>query len=155
MLTLVLDIALNRIQHILKGYIMKTASDITALYTVATVEVDYTKMTKDQLIEVIKDLQSKIPSSDNVGDLTIKMLLDDRLMDASNIVIAEAIRALIPGSETSSKSVSSVRSVYNKGILTREANKLDASLSPRERAMAIAELEYDLMDQGLLIKPRQ
>ena len=134
---------------------MKTASDITALYTVATVEVDYTKMTKDQLIEVIKDLQSKIPSSDNVGDLTIKMLLDDRLVDASNIVIAEAIRLLIPGSETSSKSVSSVRSVYNKGILTREANKLDASLSPRERAMAIAELEYDLMDQGLLIKPRQ
>ena len=134
---------------------MKTASDITALYTVATVEVDYTKMTKDQLIEVIKDLQSKIPSSDNVGDLTIKMLLDDRLVDASNIVIAEAIRSLIPGSETSSKSVSSVRSVYNKGILTREANKLDASLSPRERAMAIAELEYDLMDQGLLIKPRQ
>ena len=96
---------------------MKTASDIIALYTVATVEVDYTKMTKDQLIEVIKDLQSKIPSSDNVGDLTIKMLLDDRLADASNIVIAEAIRILIPGSETSSKSVSSVRSVYNKGIL--------------------------------------
>ena len=134
---------------------MKTASDITALYTVATVEVDYTKMTKDQLIEVIKDLQSKIPSNDNVGDLTIKMLLDDRLVDATNIVIAEAIRSLIPGSETSSKSVSSVRSVYNKGILTREANKLDASLSPRERAMAVAELEYDLMDQGLLIKPRQ
>ena len=134
---------------------MKTASDITALYTVATVEVDYTKMTKDQLIEVIKDLQSKIPSNDNVGDLTIKMLLDDRLVGATNIVIAEAIRSLIPGSETSSKSVSSVRSVYNKGILTREANKLDASLSPRERAMAVAELEYDLMDQGLLIKPRQ
>ena len=134
---------------------MKTASDIIALYTVATVEVDYTKMTKDQLIEVIKDLQSKIPSSDNVGDLTIKMLLDDRLADASNIVIAEAIRALIPGSETSSKSVSSIRSVYNKGILNREAAKLDASLSPRDRAIALAELEYDLMDKGLLIKPRQ
>lgn len=134
---------------------MKTASDITALYTVATVEVDYTSMTKDQLIEVIKDLQSKIPSSDNVGDLTIKMLLDDRLVDASNIVIAEAIRSLIPGSETSSKSVSSIRSVYNKGILNREAAKLDASLSPRDRAIALAELEYDLMDKGLLIKPRQ
>ena len=134
---------------------MKTASDITALYTVATVEVDYNKLSKDQLIEVIKDLQSKIPSSDNVGDLTIKMLLDDRLADASNIVIAEAIRELIPGSNTTAKSVSSVRSVYNKGILTREANKLDHSLSPRERAMAIAELEYDLMDQGLLIRPRQ
>ena len=132
-----------------------TTASIISLYTVATVEVDYTKMTKDQLIEVIKDLQSKIPSNDNVGDLTIKMLLDDRLVGATNIVIAEAIRALIPGSETSSKSVSSVRSVYNKGILTREANKLDASLSPRERAMAVAELEYDLMDQGLLIKPRQ
>lgn len=134
---------------------MKTASDIVALYTVDTVEVDYTKMTKDQLIEVIKDLQSKIPSSDNVGDLTIKMLLDDRLADASNIVIAEAIRSLIPGSETSSKSVSSVRSVYNKGILTREANKLDPNLSPRDRVIALAELEYDLMDKGLLIKPRQ
>ena len=134
---------------------MKTASDITALYTVATVEVDYTKMTKDQLIEVIKDLQSKIPSSDNVGDLTIKMLLDDRLADASNIVIAEAIRSLIPGSETSSKSVSSVRSVYNKGILTREANKIDPNLSPRDRVIALAELEDDLMDNGLLIKPRQ
>ena len=132
-----------------------TTASIISLYTVATVEVDYTKMTKDQLIEVIKDLQSKIPSNDNVGDLTIKMLLDDRLVGATNIVIAEAIRSLIPGSETSSKSVSSVRSVYNKGILTREANKLDASLSPRDRAMAIAELEYDLMDQGLLIKPRQ
>ena len=132
-----------------------TTASIISLYTVATVEVDYTKMTKDQLIEVIKDLQSKIPSNDNVGDLTIKMLLDDRLVGATNIVIAEAIRSLIPGSETSSKSVSSVRSVYNKGILTREANKLDASLSPRERAMAVAELEYDLMDQGLLIKPRQ
>ena len=132
-----------------------TTASIISLYTVATVEVDYTKMTKDQLIEVIKDLQSKIPSNDNVGDLTIKMLLDDRLVGATNIVIAEAIRALIPGSETSSKSVSSVRSVYNKGILTREANKLDASLSPRDRAMAVAELEYDLMDQGLLIKPRQ
>lgn len=134
---------------------MKTASDITALYTVATVEVDYTKLSKDQLIEMIKDLQSKIPSSDNVGDLTIKMLLDERLADASNIVIAEAIRELIPGSETSSKSVSSIRSVYNKGILTREASKLDPNLSPREKAIAIAELEYDLMDQGLLIKPRQ
>ena len=134
---------------------MKTASDITALYTVATVEVDYKAMTKDQLIEVIKDLQSKIPSSDNVGDLTIKMLLDDRLADASNIVIAEAIRELIPGSNTTAKSVSSVRSVYNKGILTREANKLDPNLSPRDRAIALAELEYDLMDKGLLIKPRQ
>ena len=134
---------------------MKTASDITALYTVATVEVDYTKMTKEQLIQVIKDLESRIPSSDNVGDLIIKMLLDDRLADASNIVIAEAVRLLIPGSETSSKSVSSVRSVYNKGILNREANKLDHSLSPRDRAIALAELEYDLMDKGLLIKPRQ
>ena len=134
---------------------MKTASDITALYTVATVEVDYKAMTKDELIQVIRDLEAKIPATDNIGNLIVKMLLDDRLATATNIDIAEAVRELVPGSETSSKSVSSVRSVYNKGILTREANKLDASLSPRERAMAIAELEYDLMDQGLLIKPRQ
>ena len=134
---------------------MKKA-DIISLYTTTTsTVVDYTKMSKDELIQVIKDLESKIPATDNIGNLIVKMLLDDNLATATNIDIAEAVRELVPGSETSSKSVSSVRSVYNKGILTREANKLDASLSPRERAMAIAELEYDLMDQGLLIKPRQ
>ena len=132
-----------------------TTASIISLYTVATVEVDYKAMTKDELIQVIRDLEAKIPATDNIGNLIVKMLLDDRLATATNIDIAEAVRALIPGSETSSKSVSSVRSVYNKGILTREANKLDSSLSPRERAMAVAELEYDLMDQGLLIKPRQ
>ena len=134
---------------------MKKA-DIISLYTTTTsTVVDYTKMSKDELIQVIKDLESKIPATDNIGNLIVKMLLDDRLATATNIDIAEAVRELVPGSETSSKSVSSVRSVYNKGILTREANRLDANLSPRERAMAIAELEYDLMDQGLLIKPRQ
>ena len=134
---------------------MKKA-DIISLYTTTTsTVVDYTKMSKDELIQVIRDLEAKIPATDNIGNLIVKMLLDDRLATATNIDIAEAVRELVPGSETSSKSVSSVRSVYNKGILTREANKLDASLSPRERAMAIAELEYDLMDQGLLIKPRQ
>ena len=134
---------------------MKKA-DIISLYTTTTsTVVDYTKMSKDELIQVIKDLESKIPATDNIGNLIVKMLLDDNLATATNIDIAEAVRELVPGSETSSKSVSSVRSVYNKGILTREANKLDASLSPRDRALAIAELEYDLMDQGLLIKPRQ
>lgn len=132
-----------------------TTASIISLYTVATVEVDYKAMTKDELIQVIRDLEAKIPATDNIGNLIVKMLLDDRLATATNIDIAEAVRELVPGSETSSKSVSSVRSVYNKGILTREANKLDANLSPRERAMAVAELEYDLMDQGLLIKPRQ
>ena len=132
-----------------------TTASIISLYTVATVEVDYKAMTKDELIQVIRDLEAKIPATDNIGNLIVKMLLDDRLATATNIDIAEAVRELVPGSETSSKSVSSVRSVYNKGILTREANRLDANLSPRERAMAIAELEYDLMEQGLLIKPRQ
>ena len=132
-----------------------TTASIISLYTVATVEVDYKAMTKDELIQVIRDLEAKIPATDNIGNLIVKMLLDDRLATATNIDIAEAIRELVPGCETSSKSVSSVRSVYNKGILTREANKIDSSLSPREKAMAIAELEYDLMDQGLLIKPRQ
>ncbi len=133
-----------------------TTASIISLYTVATVvTVDYKAMTKDELIQVIRDLEAKIPATDNIGNLIVKMLLDDRLATATNIDIAEAVRELVPGSETSSKSVSSVRSVYNKGILTREANKLDSSLSPREKAMAIAELEYDLMDQGLLIKPRQ
>ena len=134
---------------------MKTASQIVELFNSNKVEVDYTSMTKEELIVVIKDLESKVSSNRTVNDLVIELLKDERFLDATNIVIAEAIRSLIPGSETSSKSVSSIRSVYNKGILNREAAKLDHSLSPRDRAIALAELEYDLMDKGLLIKPRQ
>ena len=134
---------------------MKTASQIVEIFNSNKVEVDYTSMTKEELIVVIKDLESKVSSNRTVNDLVIDLLKDERFLDATNITIAEAVRLLIPGSETTSKSVSSIRSVYNKGILTREANKLDASLSPRDRAIALAELEYDLMDKGLLIKPRQ
>ena len=134
---------------------MKTASQIVESYKAKTeVEVDYDSLSKEALIEIIKDLKSRVHSK-TVNELVITLLLDPDYLDASNISIAEAVRLLIPGSETTSKSVSSIRSVYNKGILAREANKLDPSLSPRDRAIALAELEYDLMDKGLLIKPRQ
>ena len=134
---------------------MKKA-DIISLYTTTTsTVVDYTKMSKDELIQVIKDLESKIPATDNIGNLIVKMLLDDRLATATNIDIAEAIRELVPGCETSAKSVSSIRSVYNRDVIAKATAALSNSLTPRERAIAETEIKFDLIEKGLLIRPRQ
>ena len=133
---------------------MKKA-DIISLYTTTTsTVVDYTKMSKDELIQVIKDLESKIPATDNIGNLIVKMLLDDNLATATNIDIAEAIRELVPGCETSAKSVSSVRSVYNRDVIAKATAALPSSLTPRERAIAETEIKFDLIEKGLLIRPR-
>ena len=133
---------------------MKTASQIVESYKAKTeVEVDYTAMTKDELIIMIKDLKSKV-SSKTVNELVITLLLDPDYLDASNIEIAGAVRLLIPGSETTSKSVSSIRSVYNKQILDKAALEL-SNLEGRELMLAKAGLEFDLLRSGELIPPRQ
>ena len=133
---------------------MKTASQIVESYKAKTeVEVDYTAMTKDELIIMIKDLKS-IKSSKTVNELVITLLLDPDYLDASNIEIAGAVRLLIPGSETTSKSVSSIRSVYNKQILDKAALEL-SNLEGRELMLAKAGLEFDLLRSGELIPPRQ
>ena len=133
---------------------MKTASQIVESYKAKTeVEVDYTAMTKDELIIMIKDLKSRVHSK-TVNELVITLLLDPDYLDASNISIAEAVRLLIPGSETTSKSVSSIRSVYNKQILDKAALEL-SNLEGRELMLAKAGLEFDLLRSGELIPPRQ
>ena len=134
---------------------MKTASQIVAIMNESRVEVDYDSLSKEALIEMIKDLEKRVSNGKTVNELVINMLLDERFLDASNIEIAGAIRILIPGSETTAKSVSSIRSVYNKAVLSEQAKDLDPSLSPRDKALALATLEFDLMDTGMLIKPRQ
>ena len=133
---------------------MKTASQIVELLNSNKVEVDYTSMTKNELIAVIKDLESRVSSNRTVNDLVIELLKDERFLDASNIVIAEAVRLLIPSSETTSKSVSSIRSVYNKQILDKAALEL-SNLEGRELMLAKAGLEFDLLRSGELIPPRQ
>ena len=133
---------------------MKTASQIVELFNSNKVEVDYTSMTKNELIAVIKDLESKVSSNRTVNDLVIELLKDERFLDATNIVIAEAVRLLIPSSETTSKSVSSIRSVYNKQILDKAALEL-SNLEGRELMLAKAGLEFDLLRSGELIPPRQ
>ena len=133
---------------------MKTASQIVESYKAKTeVEVDYTAMTKDELIIMIKDLKSRVHSK-TVNELVITLLLDPDYLDASNISIAEAVRLLIPGSETTSKSVSSIRSVYNKQILDKAVLEL-SNLEGRELMLAKAGLEFDLLRSGALIPPRQ
>ena len=128
--------------------------EIVAAYSTETT-VDYSAMTKEQLLEVIKSLQARVSSTKTVNELVIEMLLDSTLAECSNTDIADAIKALIPGSATTSKSVSSIRSVYNKAVLSEQAKDLDPNLSPRDKALALATLEFDLMDTGMLIKPRQ
>ena len=133
---------------------MKTASQIVELLNSNKVEVDYTSMTKNELIAVIKDLESRVSSNRTVNDLVIELLKDERFLDASNIVIAEAVRLLIPSSETTSKSVSSITCVYNKQILDKAALEL-SNLEGRELMLAKAGLEFDLLRSGELIPPRQ
>ena len=118
------------------------------------VEVDYDSLSKEALIEIIKDLESKVSSNRTVNDLVIELLKDERFLDATNIVIAEAVRLLIPGSETTSKSVSSIRSVYNKQVLDKAVLEL-GNLEGRELMLAKAGLEFDLLSSGALIPPRQ
>ena len=134
---------------------MKTASQIVAIMNESKVEVDYDSLSKEALIEMIKDLEKRVSNGKTVNELVINMLLDERFLDASNIEIAGAIRILIPGSETTAKSVSSIRSVYNKQVLEKHMLELDPSLSPKEAMLARAGLEFDLAQKGLLILPRQ
>lgn len=131
---------------------MLSIQEVVSLYKSA--DVDYSSMDKDELLEVIRILSARINQELTVNDLVIKLLKDDRLLDLSNTMIADVVKEIIPGSNTTSKSVSSIRSVYNKAVLSEQAKDLDPNLSPRERAMAIASLEYDLTDNNILIKPR-
>ena len=132
---------------------MLSIQEVVSLYKSA--DVDYSSMDKDALLEVIRVLSARINQELTVNDLVIKLLKDDRLLDLPNTMIAEVVKEIIPGSNTTSKSVSSIRSVYNKAVLSEQAKNLDPNLSPRDKALALATLEFDLMDNGMLIKPRQ
>ena len=105
---------------------------------------------QEELINIILSL--KINNSTNVGELIINLLKDADYKSASNSDIAAAVQ-LITGSETSAKSVSSTRSVYNKKLLDAAIAKLPA-LSGKAKAIAIAELEYDLIENNILIASR-
>ena len=132
---------------------MLSIQEVVSLYKSA--DVDYSSMDKDELLEVIRVLSARINQELTVNDLVIKLLKDDRLLDLSNTMIADVVKEIIPGSNTTSKSVSSIRSVFNKAVLSEQAKDLDSNLSPRDKALALATLEFDLMDTGMLIKPRQ
>lgn len=132
---------------------MLSIQEVVSLYKSA--DVDYSSMDKAELLEVIRILSARINQELTVNDLVIKLLKDDRLLDLSNTMIADVVKEIIPGSNTTSKSVSSIRSVYNKAVLSEQAKDLDPNLSPRDKALALATLEFDLMDTGMLIKPRQ
>ena len=122
------------------------------MYKVAP--VSYVNMTKEELLELIDLLNAKINQELTINDLVVTLLRDERIADLTNAMIADVVRDLIPGSNTTAKSVSSIRSVANKKILAEYTNTIDPSLSPRDRALAIATLEYDLTENNVLIKAR-
>ena len=131
---------------------MLSIQEVVSLYKSA--DVDYSSMDKDELLEVIRILSARINQELTVNDLVIKLLKDDRLLDLSNTMIADVVKEIIPGSNTTAKSVSSIRSVANKKILADYANTIDPNLSPRDIALALATLEYDLTENNVLIKAR-
>lgn len=131
------------------------ASIIVEKYNLKNNKMAFTKdnllnKSQEELINIILSL--KINNSTNVGDLIINLLKDADFKSASNSDIAAAVQS-ITGSETSAKSVSSTRSVYNKKILDAAIAKLPA-LSGKAKAIAIAELEYDLTENNILIASR-
>ena len=132
------------------------ASKIVEIYNLKNNKVDYINnlknLSQDELIEIILKLNANINNNNNIGDLIISLLKDADYKTASNGDIAAAVQS-ITGSETSAKSVSSTRSVYNKKILDAAIAKLPA-LSGKAKAIAIAELEYDLIENNILIASR-
>ena len=128
------------------------ASQIVENYNLKNNKGDYINnlknLSQDELINIILKLNNNI--NNNIGDLIIKLLKDDDYKSASNIEIAAAVQ-LITGSETSAKSVSSTKSVYNKKVLDAAIAQLP-ECTGKVRMLAIAELEYDLKEAGVLIK---
>lgn len=128
------------------------ASQIVENYNLKNNKGDYINnlksLSQDELINII--LKLNINNNNNIGDLIIKLLKDDDYKSASNIEIAAAVQ-LITGSETSAKSVSSTKSVYNKKVLDAAIAQLP-ECTGKVRMLAIAELEYDLKEAGVLIK---
>ena len=131
---------------------MLSIKEVVSMYKVAP--VSYVNMTKEELLELIDLLNAKINQELTINDLVVTLLRDERIADLTNAMIADVVKCIIPGSNTTAKSVSSIRSVANKKILADYTNTIDPSLSPRDRALALATLEYDLNDNNILIKAR-
>lgn len=131
---------------------MLSISQVVDLYKVST--VDYSKMTREELLDIVNILSAKLNQELSVNELVVTLLRDERISDLTNAMIAEVVKEIIPGSNTTAKSVSSIRSVTNKKILADYANTIDPNLSPRDRALALAALEYDLTNNNILIKAR-
>ena len=108
-------------------------------------------LSQEELIKIILSLKTNLKSL-SINDLIINLLLDDDYLDASNSDIADAVR-LIAGSDTTAKSVSSVRSVYNKSVLDAHMAAAPA-MDAREKAIYKAALEFDLIENKKLIKSR-
>ena len=131
---------------------MLSISQVVDLYKVST--VDYSTMTREELLDIVNILSAKLNQELSVNDLVVTLLRDERIADLTNAMIADVVKCIIPGSNTTAKSVSSIRSVANKKILADYTNTIDPNLSPRDRALALATLEYDLTDNNILIKAR-
>ena len=68
-------------------------------------EADLHAMTKNQLVAFIIDLEYKPSSKLKVVDVVKRILMDEELLTASHDTVAQAVCQLVPGANTSSKSV--------------------------------------------------
>ena len=68
-------------------------------------EAELHSMTKNQLVAFIIDLEYKPSSKLKVVDVVKRILMDEELLTASHDTVAQAVCQLVPGANTSSKSV--------------------------------------------------
>ena len=68
-------------------------------------EVELHAMTKNQLIAFIIDLEYKPGTKVKVADIAKLILKDEEFLTASHDTVAQAVKALVPDANTSSKSI--------------------------------------------------
>jgi len=68
-------------------------------------EADLQAMTKAQLIALIVDLEYKPGARVKVADIAKLILKDEEFLTASHGTVAQAVKALVPDANTSSKSI--------------------------------------------------
>lgn len=68
-------------------------------------KAELVKLTKDQLIDFIINIEYKPDSKIKVGDIAKMILKDEDFLTASHQTVADAVKALVPDASTSAKSI--------------------------------------------------
>lgn len=104
------------------------------------------KMTKAQLIEHVVSLEYKPSSKLKVVDVVKLILMDEELLTASHDTVAQAVCQLVPGANTSSKSVATYVSKQSEewGLPNRIVIR---TAKPKKAVEETAEVEAEPIEE--------